>query len=79
MSEKKKGAGKSERLFTGLALTIIGLLGLGYGGMGGMMGGMMGYGYGYGCGYSPLFLLIPLVFLGITIFGLYIIYDSLKE
>jgi len=76
--KKRKGVGKSERLFTGLALTIIGLLGLGYGGpsgMIGMMGGMMGYWYGY----PPLFLVILLVFLGVTIFGLYIIYDSLKE
>jgi len=80
MAEEKverKGVGKSEKLFAGIVLTIIGLLGLGYGGMwmGGMMG-MMGYGYGY---YYPISIIVTLVFLGVTLFGLYLVYDSVRE
>jgi len=78
---EKKGVGKSEKLFAGIVLTIIGLLGLGYGGMwmGGMMG-MMGYGYGYGYGYYyPISIIVTLVSLGVTLFGLYLVYDSVRE
>lgn len=75
MAEEKRKAGTSERLFVGVILTIIGLFGLGSGTLGfGMMGGMMGYG-----GYSPLSIVILAVFLGVTLFGLYIIYGALKE
>ena len=54
-------------------MTIIGLLGLGYGpmGMGGGMMGMRGYGY-----YSPFAFVI---FFGVVLFGLYIIYTALRD
>jgi hypothetical protein len=70
---EKEGVSKSQKLFTGLVLTIIGLLGLGYGpmGMGGGMMGMRGYGY-----YSPFAFVI---FLGVMLFGLYIIYTALRD
>ena len=80
MGEKRE-VGKSERLFVGLILTIAGLLGLGYGTMGyGMMGGMMGYRgmMGYGYGYSVTSIIITAIFIGVTLFGLYIIYDSVR-
>lgn len=93
MTEENK-TNITERLIVGAVLTIIGLLGLssgmgfgyagyGFGSMGGMMGpGMMGSGgmmggYGYGSSIVPFFVL--LVFLAVTLFGLYIIYDALKR
>ncbi|WP_457555556.1 hypothetical protein [Candidatus Pyrohabitans sp.] len=71
---------KNDRLVAGIILTVIGVLGLssggmGYAGMGGMMGGygMMGY---PGFGFFPL--LLSAVFLGITLFGVYLIYEAVK-
>jgi len=92
MSEAKqenRRASSTERLFAGVFLTIVGLLG--FGGGFGMMGlGGFGHGYrmmgGYGCGYSPffggfniLFILVSLVFLGVALFGLYLIYDAVRK
>jgi len=72
---EKEGVSKSQKLFTGLVLTIIGLLGLGAGTMGMGMGmGMMGYGY-----YSPVAFFIFLVFLGVMLFGLYVTYTALQD
>lgn len=63
-----------DKLFAGVVLVIVGLLGLSSGaGMYGTMGGMMGY------GYSPVSLLITLVFLGVTALGMYLVYDAIKE
>jgi hypothetical protein len=77
---EKKGVSKSEKLFAGIVLTLIGLLGLGYGGVGmGSMMYMMGYGYGYPSYYYPTSIIVTLVSLGITLFGLYLIYDSIRE
>jgi len=92
MSEvKKEGrAGSTERLLAGVFLTIVGLIGFagGFGMMGfrgfGMMGpGMMG---GYGCGYPPFFGgfnvffgLVSLVFLGVALLGIYLIYDAVRR
>ena len=80
MSEVKQESGRAgatERLFAGVFLTIVGLLG--FGGGFGMMGG-------WGCGYSPffsgfniLFSLVSLVFLGIALFGIYLIYDAVRK
>jgi len=79
----------------GMFLTIIGLLGFGGFGMMGFGGfGMMGYGgfggfghhYGMMGGYLPffsgfniLFSLVSLVFLGVALFGLYLIYDAVRK
>jgi hypothetical protein len=78
---EKKGVSKSEKLFAGIVLTIIGLLGLGYGGvgMGGMMYMMGRYGYGYYPSYYyPISIIVTLVSLGVILFGLYLIYDSVR-
>ncbi len=78
MGEEKRGVTASERLFAGVVLVVIGLLGLG----GGMMGGgMMGHmwGYGYSPGFPEISYLILFLFLGITVFGLYIIYTAVRE
>jgi len=92
MSEVKhenRRASSTERLLAGVFLTIVGLLG--FGGGVGMMGlGGFGHGYGmmggYGCGYSPffsgfniLFSLVSLVFLGVALFGIYLIYDAVRK
>jgi len=92
MSEVKQQSGRAssaERLFAGVFLTIVGLLG--FGGGFGMMGlGGFGHGHGmmggWGCGYSPffsgfniLFSLVSLVFLGVALFGLYLIYDAVRK
>jgi len=84
MSEvKKEGrAGSTERLLAGVFLTIVGLIGFA-GGFGMMGPGMMG---GYGCRYPPffggfniLFSLVSLVFLGVALLGLYLIYDAVRR
>jgi len=69
---------RNDRLVAGIVLTVIGVLGLSSGGMGygGMMGGMPMGGYGMGFGFFPL--LISAVFLGITLFGVYLIYEAVK-
>lgn len=90
--EEEKRTNVTERLIVGTVLAIAGLLGLssgigsgyGFGPVGGfMMGpGMMGgYGFsrGYGYGLSILPFFVTLVFLGVTIFGLYIVYAALKR
>jgi len=92
MSEVKQEssrAGATERLLAGLFLTIVGLLG--FGGGFGMMGfGAVGHHYGmmggWGYGYSPYFRdfsiffgLVSLVFLGVALFGLYLIYDAVRQ
>jgi len=92
LSEEKQESRRvssTERLFAGVFLTIVGLLG--FGGGFGMMGlGGFGHGYGmmggWGCRYSPffggfniLFTLVGLVFLGVALFGLYLIYDAVRK
>ncbi len=72
---------KNDKLIAGIILMVIGLLGLssggGYGMMGaGMMGGYGGYGMMGGFGLLPL--LLSAVFLGITLFGVYLIYEAVK-
>ena len=92
MSEVKQESGRAgatERLFAGVFLTIVGLLGFGGGfGMMGLGGFRHGYGMmgGWGCGYSPFFggfniffSLVSLVFLGIALFGIYLIYDAVRK
>jgi len=92
MSEVKQErirAGATERLLVGVFLAIVGLIGFvgGFGmmGLGGFRHGyeMMG---GYGCGYSPffggfniLFSLVSVVFLGVALFGIYLIYDAVRK
>ena len=89
VKQERSRAGAMERLLAGIFLTIVGLLG--FGGGFGMMGlggfrhsyGMMG---GYGCSYSPFyggfnvfFILVSLLFLGVALFGLYLIYDAVRK
>jgi len=89
VKQESRRTGSTERLFAGVILTIVGLLG--FGGGFGMMG-LGGFGHGYrmmgswGCGYSPffggfnmLFSLVGLVFLGVALFGLYLIYDAVRK
>jgi len=79
---ENKGVSKSEKMFAGIVLTIIGLFGFGFGGfgLGGMMY-MMGYrfGYGYPNYFYTISIIVTFVSLGITLFGLYLIYDSIRE
>ena len=92
VKQESKRAGSTERLFAGVLLTIVGLLGFGGFGMMGFGGfGMMGFGgsghhYGMMGGYLPffsgfsiLFSLVSLVFLGVALFGLYLIYDAVRK
>jgi hypothetical protein len=89
VKQESRRAGSTERLFAGVFLTIVGLLGFG-GGFGTMELGGFGHGYrmmcGWGCGYSPffsgfniLFSLVGLVFLGVALFGVYLIYDAVRK
>jgi len=89
VKQESKRAGSTERLFAGVLLTIVGLLGFG-GGFGMMSLGGFGHVYrmmgGYGCGYSPFFSgfniffsLFSFVFLGVALFGLYLVYDAVRK
>jgi hypothetical protein len=72
-----KDAGRGAKMANGILFTIIGLIGasastvVGYQMLG---SGMMQSGYGF----DILFYLLTVVFIGITLFGLYVVYMAVK-
>lgn len=71
----------SERLFAGVVLIVVGLVGLVYRVTGyGMVIGDIRTGYMfYGGGYSLLSLIITGIFIAVVLLGMYIVYDTVKK
>lgn len=71
----------SEKLFAGVVLIVIGLVGLVYRltGYGMIIGDVRTGSMFYGGGYSLLSLLITAIFIIVVLFGMYIVYDTIKK
>ncbi len=71
----------SERLFAGVVLIVVGLVGLVYRVTGyGMVIGDIRTGYMfYGGGYSLLSLFITAIFIVVVLLGIYIVYDTIRK
>ena len=70
-----------EKLFAGVVLIVIGLVGLVYRltGYGMIIGDVRTGSMFYGGGYSLLSLLITAIFIIVVLFGMYIVYDTIKK
>jgi len=71
----------SDRLFAGVVLIVIGLVGLVYRltGYGMVIGDIRTGAMFYAGGYSLLSLIITAVFLIVVILGIYIVYDTIRK
>ena len=71
----------SERLFAGVVLIVIGLVGLVYRltGYGMIIGDVRTGSMFYGGGYSLLSLLITAIFIIVVLFGMYVVYDTIRK
>ncbi len=71
----------SERLFAGVVLIVVGLVGLVYRqtGYGMMIGDLRTGSMFYGGGYSLLSLMISAIFIIVVLLGIYIVYDTIKK
>lgn len=75
------GLDPSEKLFAGVVLTVIGLVGLVYRltGYGMVIGDLRTGSMFYGGGYSLLSLIITSVFIIVVLLGMYVVYDTIKK
>ncbi|MCX9026243.1 MAG: hypothetical protein OIN85_09140 [Candidatus Methanoperedens sp.] len=71
----------SERLFAGVVLIVIGLVGLVYRltGYGMIIGDIRTGSMFYSGGYSLLSLIITAVFIIVVLLGVYIVYDTIRK
>lgn len=71
----------SERLFAGVVLIVIGLVGLVYRltGYGIVIGDVRTGSMFFGGGYSLLSLIITAVFIIVVLLGVYIVYDTIRK
>lgn len=71
----------SEKLFAGVVLIVIGLVGLVYRltGYGMIIGDLRTGSMFYGGGYSLLSLIITAIFIIVILFGMYIVYDTIRK
>jgi hypothetical protein len=71
----------SERLFVGVVLIVIGLVGLIYRltGYGMVIGDIRTGSMFYSGGYSLLSLIITAVFIIVVLLGVYIVYDTIRK
>ncbi len=71
----------SERLFAGVVLIVVGLVGLVYRqtGYGMIIGDLRTGSMFYGGGYSLLSLMISAIFIIVVLLGIYIVYDTIKK
>ncbi len=71
----------SERLFAGVVLIVVGLVGLVYRqtGYGMIIGDLKTGSMFYGGGYSLLSLMISAIFIIVVLLGIYIVYDTIKK
>ncbi len=71
----------SERLFAGVVLIVIGLVGLVYRltGYGVIIGDIRTGSMFYGGGYSLLSLIISALFVIVVLLGVYIVYDTIRK
>ena len=71
----------SEKLFAGVVLIVIGLVGLVYRltGYGMIIGDVRTGSMFYGGGYSLLSLIITAIFIIVVLFGMYIVYDTIRR
>ncbi len=71
----------SERLFAGVVLIVIGLVGLVYRltGYGMIIGDIRTGSMFYSGGYSLLSLVISAVFIIVVLLGVYIVYDTIRK
>lgn len=71
----------SERLFAGVVLIVVGLVGLVYRqtGYGMIIGDLRAGSMFYGGGYSLLSLMISAIFIIVVLLGIYIVYDTIKK
>ncbi len=75
------GLDPSEKLFAGVVLTVIGLVGLVYRltGYGMVIGDLRTGSMFYGGGYSLLSLIITSIFIIVVLLGMYVVYDTIKK
>jgi len=71
----------SERLFAGVVLIVVGLVGLVYRltGYGMVIGDIRTGSMFYSGGYSLLSLIITAVFVIVVLLGIYIVYDTIRK
>ena len=71
----------SERLFAGVVLIVVGLVGLVYRltGYGMVIGDIRTGSMFYSGGYSLLSLIISAVFIIVVMLGIYIVYDTIRK
>lgn len=71
----------SERLFAGVVLIIVGLVGLVYRitGYGMVIGDIRIGSMFFGGGYSLLSLIISAIFIIVTLLGIYIVYSTIRK
>lgn len=71
----------SDRLFAGVVLIVIGLVGLVYRltGYGMVIGDIRTGSMFFGGGYSLLSLIISALFIIVVLLGIYIVYDTVKK
>ncbi len=71
----------SDRLFAGVVLIVIGLVGLVYRltGYGMVIGDIRTGSMFFGGGYSLLSLIISALFIIVVLLGIYIVYDTIKK
>lgn len=71
----------SERLFAGVVLIVVGLVGLVYRltGYGMVIGDIRTGSMFYSGGYSLLSLIITAVFIFVVLLGIYIVYDTIRK
>ena len=71
----------SERLFAGVVLIVVGLVGLVYRltGYGMVIGDIRTGSMFFGGGYSLLSLIITAIFIIVVLLGIYIVYDTIKK
>jgi len=71
----------SERLFAGVVLIVVGLVGLVYRltGYGMVIGDIRTGSMFFGWGYSLLSLIISAIFIIVVLLGIYIVYDTIKK
>lgn len=75
------GLDPSEKLFAGVVLTVIGLVGLVYRltGYGMVIGDLRTGSMFYGGGYSLLSLIISAIFIIVVLLGMYVVYDTIRK
>ncbi len=75
----------SDKLFAGVILTVVGLVGLFYSlvyisrDYSVVIGDLRGAHAFYGGGYTILSLIITSIFIIVTLLGVYIVYDTIKK